>query len=306
PQFGAHAALSRDRLRPARILRRQEGTSCDDISGSSGRRSPPCWSPPPSRRSSRRRRRRRQRHKPSSARRGPAATRTSLPPTATSSARSNRWRRPPTTTTPSAGRRSTSSSKGRRSCRKGSSGPRRTLRPSRAVRRSRKTECWGVWGAIAGPLKSLGSTAGLHGAAAGLAERTRLGRPRGRLHRGERRALHIKRRTPVAAVDQRADADDVAAARAHALHDFARRAAGGDDVLDDEAALTRCQREPTPQAHHALLTLGEQRADAEGARDLVGDEDAADRGGQHRLSTGGNEGCRERLAEAGRMLGILE
>ena len=67
-----------------------------------------------------------------------------------------------------------------------------------------------------------------------------------------------------------------------AADDLADGAARGHHVLDDEARLAERQREPAPEAHHAVLALGEERAHAERARDLVSDQDAADRGRQHR------------------------
>src|SRR5207248_7638620 len=94
----------------------------------------------------------------------------------------------------------------------------------------------------------------------------------------------VERRRAAAAIDQGADSDDGTATGAHALDHLTGRAASGDDVLDDEAALARREREAAPQPHRAVLPLGEQRADAERARDLVGDQDAADGWRQHRLS----------------------
>src|SRR5262249_62051460 len=66
------------------------------------------------------------------------------------------------------------------------------------------------------------------------------------------------------------------------------------------------RRDPPPQSHHALLTLGEERADAERARDFVGDEDAADRGSQDGLSARADERRGQRLTEPRRMLRVLE
>src|SRR6267143_1381607 len=159
---------------------------------------------------------------------------------------------------------------------------------------------------ITGHVLHLHPAAGLDRLAAGLAEWARLGRPRRRRHGGEGRPLHIERGGAAAPVDQRADADDGAPARPHALHHLAGRAAGGDDVLDDEAALTGRQREPAPQPHHAVLALRKERAHAERARHLVGHEDAADGGGEHALGAGVAERGGQRVAEPRRVLRILK
>ena len=50
------------------------------------------------------------------------------------------------------------------------------------------------------------------------------------------------------------------------LHRLARRAAGGQHVLDDEHAIALGDDEPAPQRQRAVLPLGEHRAHAERAR----------------------------------------
>ena len=50
----------------------------------------------------------------------------------------------------------------------------------------------------------------------------------------------------------RALGDDFAARRLDARHRFARRQAGGDDVLDDDDAIIRCDSEAAAEAHHGI------------------------------------------------------
>ena len=69
----------------------------------------------------------------------------------------------------------------------------------------------------------------------------------------------------------------------HRRADFARRAAGREDVLDDDDALAGRERKAAPQEKPAVLSLREERANAESARDFVADDDSADRGRDHRL-----------------------
>ena len=97
-----------------------------------------------------------------------------------------------------------------------------------------------------------------------------------------------------------------AARRLDAPDDLARRAAGGDHVLDDQASLARGEGEAPAQAHHAVLALAEQRARAEGARDLVRDEDAADRGREHRAGASGGQARGQGAPERLRVLRVLE
>src|SRR5260370_34633056 len=60
-----------------------------------------------------------------------------------------------------------------------------------------------------------------------------------------------------------ADRGDLGAVRAHDLDHFAYRAAGGDDVLDDQHAIARPQRKPTAQRRLAAFLLDEDRKGAE-------------------------------------------
>ena len=62
---------------------------------------------------------------------------------------------------------------------------------------------------------------------------------------------------------------------------LARRSAGRNHVLDDQHAVRRRQREPAPEHETPVLPLGEERTDAERARRLLADDDAAERGREH-------------------------
>src|SRR5207247_2334852 len=118
--------------------------------------------------------------------------------------------------------------------------------------------------------------------------------------------LHREPGGAARAIDQRADAHDHAARLLHALRHLARGAAGGDDVLDDQAILAGREREAAAQRHRAVLALGEQASRAQGSRHLVGHQDAADRGGQHCRHARLAEGRSQRRAERGGVRRILE
>src|SRR5439155_433672 len=136
--------------------------------------------------------------------------------------------------------------------------------------------------------------------------RALFGRPGGGLDGGQRHALLREPHGAARAIDQRADAHDHAACLLRALHYLARGAAGGDDVLDDQAALARREGEAAAQRHRTGLALREERADAERARHLVGHQDAADRGGQHRCRARVAEWRGQGRAERGGVLRVLE
>ena len=87
---------------------------------------------------------------------------------------------------------------------------------------------------------------------------------------------------------------------------LARRAAGRDDVLDDEHAIGWRQREAAAQRQRAVLTLGEHRADAERAPDFLADDDAAERRRQDDGRLQVRVRVRQRVAERVGELGILQ
>ena len=71
--------------------------------------------------------------------------------------------------------------------------------------------------------------------------------------------------------------------RARHLDRLAGRPAGRHDVLDDQHPFAGREREAAPQHQLAVLSLGEDGADAERAPDLLTDDDAAERRRQHDL-----------------------
>src|SRR5206468_12626553 len=119
-----------------------------------------------------------------------------------------------------------------------------------------------------------GAAAGLDRLAARTAERAVFRLPGGRLHRRQGRAPHGEARSAAAPVDERADTDYHAAERLDARHNLADRAARRHHVLDHETALAARDGEPATQPHDAVFPLGEEPAHAEGASDLVSDQDA--------------------------------
>src|SRR6185295_17879323 len=110
----------------------------------------------------------------------------------------------------------------------------------------------------------------------------------------------------VAAIDDARGADDVAARRPRHLHRLARRSAGGDDVLDDQHAIGLADDEPAPQRERAVLALDEDRADAERARDLVADDDAAERRREDHRRPQITGALRDRAAQRLGMLRMLQ
>ena len=81
---------------------------------------------------------------------------------------------------------------------------------------------------------------------------------------------------PAAAVDKRTGTSHYAIERGDYIHDFAGGASGSDDIFDDEGTLAWCDMKASSQRHLAILPLGEQRADTQGASNLVGDDHASE------------------------------
>ena len=101
-------------------------------------------------------------------------------------------------------------------------------------------------------------------------------------------------------------APEPAAGRGDRLHDLPGRPTRRHHVLHHQAALATGDREAPPEAHGAVFALGEERARSEGARDLVGDEDAPDRGGDDDLHALLLEGRGQLGAERRRVLRALQ
>jgi hypothetical protein len=92
---------------------------------------------------------------------------------------------------------------------------------------------------------------------------------------------HISNTT--ASINDRACADDNAAGGAHRLHGLARRAAGCDDVFDNQHALARLQPETPSQRHCTRFSFGKHRARTQRSSCFVSDDYPADRRGDNRL-----------------------
>lgn len=123
----------------------------------------------------------------------------------------------------------------------------------------------------------------------------------------QRRARHVAEiNFAPAAVDEHADGDRDATVLFHDVDDFFDRAAGRDDVFDDEAALARVQREAAAECHLAVLALCEDRARAERLACLMGEQDAARDGADDGLDVRVFEFFSHGLAELLRVLWVLQ
>ena len=109
-----------------------------------------------------------------------------------------------------------------------------------------------------------------------------------------------------AAVDEHADGDGDAAVGLDDVDDFLDGAAGRDDVLDNQAALTRMQVEAAAEGHLTIDALGEDGARAEGLARLMGEQDAAGHRTDDGLDVGVLELLSHRLAELLRVLWMLQ
>ncbi len=107
---------------------------------------------------------------------------------------------------------------------------------------------------------------------------------------------HAEVRRAAAAIDEGTGAHDPGAVGDDG-HGLARGLAGSDDVLDDDHAIGWAERKAAPQHQLALQALGEDRADAQRARDLVADDEAAKRRGQHDCGRQTDKLCRKRAAK---------
>ena len=108
---------------------------------------------------------------------------------------------------------------------------------------------------------------------------------------------HVQPLLAAAAIDDRTGPDHDRARGPRHVHRLSRRAAGRDDVFDDEDPFTGVEREPAPQRQRAVLALREDRADAESAADFLADHDPAERGRQHRLRAERSDDRAKRGAE---------
>ena len=134
-----------------------------------------------------------------------------------------------------------------------------------------------------------------------LAERTRVGLIGLHVHRQQRVKRHVESLLAAAAIDHRARADHDRARRARHVHRLARRAAGGDDVFDDQHLLAGVEREAAAQRQRAVLPFREDGADPKGASYFLADHDAAERRRQHRDRA---ERSNERAQRCAQRLGV--
>ena len=118
---------------------------------------------------------------------------------------------------------------------------------------------------------------GLIAGSGGEFGRQRVGGISGNVERRERDAGHAEFGLAARAVDQAGRADDAAWMLGDRRQAFARRQAGGDDVLDHQHARAGRDGEAAPQREDAVLALDENRLGPEPARRLVAGHDAAER-----------------------------
>ena len=109
-----------------------------------------------------------------------------------------------------------------------------------------------------------------------------------------------------ASVYEEADADDVALGFIHDIDDFFDRAAGGDDVFDDEDFFTRSDLEAAAQGHLAIFSFGENGTNAQKTRSDLRQDDAAGRRSNDGLDAHILEMVCKFLAELFRVFRMLE
>ena len=114
---------------------------------------------------------------------------------------------------------------------------------------------------------------------------------------GQRLEGHVEGGPRPAPVDEGRGPDDVAPRFARHRDGLAGRAAGGDDVLDDEDPLGGGEREAPAQRQPAVAPFGEDGPDAERAGHLVSDDHAAEGRGQDHARRQRTHPRRHRRAE---------
>ncbi len=121
--------------------------------------------------------------------------------------------------------------------------------------------------------------AGAGGCAAGVALGAIVGFVAGDLHFEQGAGGDVELEASAAAVDDGAGGNGQAAFLFYYADGFARGAAGGPDVFDDQNAFAGLQLEAAAQRHLAgAVAFDENRADTESARHFVADNQAAERG----------------------------
>src|SRR5262245_13639527 len=79
-----------------------------------------------------------------------------------------------------------------------------------------------------------------------------------------------------AAVHDRTCGEDAAARRGHRVDDLAGGFPRREDILDDGDRIARLDAEAAAESEDAVLSLREEKGRAEGARDLVADDEPAE------------------------------
>jgi hypothetical protein len=115
----------------------------------------------------------------------------------------------------------------------------------------------------------------LPGSSTGRAASSGVGRVCGHIQRRQRDQRHAHVRPAPRPVDDAGGRHDLAARLADRLDAFARRQAGGDDVLDHDNALARLDRKAAPQLELAALAFDVERADLQMPRGLIAWDDPA-------------------------------
>ncbi len=109
-----------------------------------------------------------------------------------------------------------------------------------------------------------------------------------------------------ASVYEEADADNVALGFIHDIDDFLDRAAGGDDVFDDQNFFTRSDLEAAAKGHLAIFSFGENGTNAQKTRSDLRQNDTASRRSNDGLDAHILEMICKFLAELFRIFRMLE
>src|SRR5271154_3318936 len=121
--------------------------------------------------------------------------------------------------------------------------------------------------------------AGARGHASGVALRAIVGLVAGDVHFEQGARGDVEFQASAAAVNDSAGCDSQAAFLFHDSDGFARGAAGGPHVFNDQNAFARLQLEAAAQRHLAgAIAFYEKRTNAKRASDFVADDQAAERG----------------------------
>ena len=116
----------------------------------------------------------------------------------------------------------------------------------------------------------------------------------------------MERRGSGAAIDDGRGAGHACAGRLRHAGGFHRRTSRGDDVFDDEDAIGGAELESPTQCQRPIFPLGKQGTDAQAARDLLTNHDAAECRRQHGRRLQVLRAPGQRLAERSGKLRVLQ